>query len=72
MRHGFESAGLPKIRATADAENAASWRVMEKLGMTRQAYFRSHRVLRGERRDVVEYAILRDEFFDSIDMPSRS
>ncbi|GAB4338067.1 MAG: GNAT family N-acetyltransferase [Dehalococcoidia bacterium] len=58
----FETFGLAKIVAAADAENVASWRVMEKLGMQREAYLRSHRVLRGERRDEVRYGLLRDEF----------
>jgi RimJ/RimL family protein N-acetyltransferase len=55
----FEAYGLEKVIARADAENAASWRVMEKLGMEREALHRSHRVLRGERRDEVVYAVLR-------------
>lgn len=62
MAWAFDGFTLHKIEATADAENVASWRVMEKLGMQREGYLRSHRVLRGERRDVVYYGILRDEF----------
>jgi RimJ/RimL family protein N-acetyltransferase len=58
----FQTHRLVKIWATADAENIASWRVMEKLGMQREGYFRSHRVIRGERRDVVQYGILREEW----------
>ena len=56
--HAFGALNLQKIVATADAENIASWRVMERLGMQREGYFRSHRVLRGERRDVVQYGLL--------------
>jgi [ribosomal protein S5]-alanine N-acetyltransferase len=58
----FASHGLVRIEATADAENIGSWRVMEKLGMRREGYFRKYRTLRGEHRDVVLYAILREEF----------
>lgn len=54
--------GLAKAIAVADRENVASWRVMEKLGMTREGVFRSHRLLRGERRDMVQYGVLADEF----------
>ena len=56
---------LGKVEATADGENTGSWRVMEKLGMTREGYLRSHRVLRGQRRDVVWYGIMRDEFLQA-------
>lgn len=58
----FEAFDLAKIEATADLENVASWRVMEKLGMTREGLLRSHRILRGERRDVVYYGVARAEF----------
>lgn len=58
----FEAFDLRKVEATADAENVGSWRVMEKLGMQREGLLRSHRVLRGERRDVVYYGMLRSEF----------
>lgn len=35
LRYGFESAGLARVVGIADAENAASRRVLEKVGMTR-------------------------------------
>jgi RimJ/RimL family protein N-acetyltransferase len=35
LAYGFETLGLDRIVAVAWPENAASWRVMEKLGMTR-------------------------------------
>jgi len=34
LRFGLEDAGVPEIVAGADLENAASFRVMESLGMT--------------------------------------
>ena len=37
IRFGFEELGLARIQATADIRNTASWRVMEKLGMRREA-----------------------------------
>ena len=40
LRHGFETLGLHRIVATCQPENGASWRVMEKLGMRREAHFR--------------------------------
>ncbi len=58
----FTSYGLARVFATANAANRQSWRVMEKLGMRREALLRSHRVLRGERADEVVYGILREEW----------
>lgn len=57
----FRELGLVRIEATADSENLGSWRVMEKLGMQREGLLRRHRVLRGEHRDTVIYAILAEE-----------
>ncbi len=62
VAHGFAACALERVSALADAENAASWRVMEKLGMRREGHFRRYRPLRGERRDCVIYAVLREEW----------
>lgn len=62
MEWGFDRSGLAKVSAETDAENRQSWRVMEKLGMRREGVFRSERLRRGERRDVVWYGVLRDEW----------
>ena len=53
---------LSRVRAKADARNAASIRVMEKLGMTREALLRSDRAFRGELVDEVVYGLLRSEW----------
>ena len=58
----FRERGLAKVYAYADARNAQSLRVMEKLGMTREGVLRSHRVLREERIDEVYYGLLREEW----------
>jgi ribosomal-protein-alanine N-acetyltransferase len=63
VAYGFEELGLGRIYATADSRNEASIRVMQKLGMQREAYLRRHRFYRGEHADEVSYAILADEFF---------
>ena len=63
MGWGFEVRGLAKIYSWADARNRRSWRVMEKVGMTREGLFRSHTKSRdGRRRDDVYYGILREEW----------
>jgi len=62
MAFGFAAWELERIWATADAENEASWRVMEKCGMKREGVIRHHLLVRGAWRDSVLYAILAEEF----------
>jgi RimJ/RimL family protein N-acetyltransferase len=59
---GFTHMHLHKIIARSDALNVASWKLMEKIGMKREAHFRHHRFQKGEWRDKFEYAILKEEW----------
>ena len=59
---GFGSLGLGRIEATADIRNAASWRVMEKLGMQREGPVRMDGPVPGERVDGVRYVVRREEW----------
>ena len=59
---GFERYGLNKVCSYAALKNRRSWRVMEKLGMTREALLRSHAKLWGEYVDEVYYGVLRKEW----------
>jgi ribosomal-protein-alanine N-acetyltransferase len=64
LRYGFESLRLHRVIATCQPENAASWRVMEKLGMQREAHFRKAHLLDGETWwDEYFYAVLEEEWF---------
>ena len=58
----FAEYGLHKVWAHADVRNAASWRVMEKLGMSREGLLREHHAVRGEFGDMFSYGILRAEW----------
>jgi ribosomal-protein-alanine N-acetyltransferase len=53
---------LERVRAKADARNAPSIRVMEKLGMRREGLLRRDRLSRGELVDEVVYGLLRHEW----------
>jgi [ribosomal protein S5]-alanine N-acetyltransferase len=53
---------LARIRASADARNLASTRVLEKIGMTREGLLRSNRYDRGQPVDEVCYGMLREEW----------
>ena len=62
---GFRERSLAKISAHADLRNRRSWRVMEKLGMTREGVRRSQGkdVRPGyPRTDDVYYGLLREEW----------
>ena len=62
MDWGFTELGLAKIYAGAEGGNTQSQRVMEKVGMTREAFLRSNHIGRGGRVDQVLYGILRVEW----------
>jgi len=58
----FRQVGLHRVWATCDPRNRASYRVMEKLGMGREAHFRKDVMEKGEWRDSYLYAILAKEW----------
>jgi len=62
VRNAFEALGLRRMIATCDARNTGSWRVMEKLGMRREALFRQDVKAHDGWRDSYLYAILADEW----------
>lgn len=65
MGWAFRTFDLAKVSATADITNTGSWRVMEKLGMTREGVLKSERPSDadpGARQDVVIYSVLREEW----------
>lgn len=55
---GFRELGLHRIWASCDVENAASARVMEKLGMQREGRLRQDMNIRCRWRDSFIYAVL--------------
>ena len=64
LTHAFETLGCHRVVATCQPENLASWRVMEKLGMRREAHFRQGLYRdTGEWWDEYFYALLAEEYF---------
>ncbi len=59
---GFERYALHKVYSCADTRNRRSWRVMEKLGMTREGVLRGHRRSGDEYEDDYYYGVLREEW----------
>ena len=64
LQYGFERLHLHRIIATCQPENVASCRVMEKLGMRREAHYRKC-IRRADNRwwDEYLYALLEEEWF---------
>ncbi len=62
LEMGFAGAGLHRIYARCDARNVGSWKVMERLGMRREAHFREHALFKGAWDEELVYAILEDEW----------
>lgn len=59
---GFQGADLHRIFARCDARNDSSWRLMERLGMRREAHFREHALFKGGWDEEFVYAVLRREW----------
>lgn len=62
LRLGFEDLGLHRITGHLDARNAASARVLERLGMRREAHFVQNEIVKGEWTDELVYALTEDEW----------
>jgi ribosomal-protein-alanine N-acetyltransferase len=56
LDRAFSHLRLHRIVATCDTRNTASWRVMEKIGMRREAHLIKDKYQKGEWRDSYLYA----------------
>jgi RimJ/RimL family protein N-acetyltransferase len=64
LRLGFDQLGLHRITGRLDARNTASARVLEKLGLRREAHFVENEFIKGEWTDELVYAVLATEWRD--------
>jgi RimJ/RimL family protein N-acetyltransferase len=64
LEFGFDQLKLHRIFATCDAENVASARVLEKVGMQQEGHFRENGWVKGRWRDSLLYAILDHEWIE--------
>ena len=62
LNYVFTMLKLHRIVAITDCENAASIRLLERLGMRREGHFLQSIQNKGEWRDEYQYAILRGEW----------
>jgi ribosomal-protein-alanine N-acetyltransferase len=65
MDYGFSSLGLHRIHADTSSDNLASWRIMERLGMRREALLRDSVYEDGQWLDRYIYGMLADEWRDT-------
>jgi RimJ/RimL family protein N-acetyltransferase len=62
LRLGFEELGLHRIIARLDARNTGSVKLLERLGLRREAHFVKNEFLKGEWTDELVYAMLAEEW----------
>jgi RimJ/RimL family protein N-acetyltransferase len=67
IQYGFEHLGIHRVTAHCNPENIASWRVLEKIGMKREGYFRKNVYFHTTRdgsplwTDTYAYALLKED-----------
>ncbi len=67
IRYGFEHLGIHRVIAHCNPENITSWKVLEKIGMKREGYFRKNVFFHTQPdgsplwTDSCEYAILKED-----------
>ena len=62
LQLGFESLGLHRILGRLDARNAASAKLLERLGMRREAHILENEFVKGEWTDELQYGVLAREW----------
>ncbi|MDB5614687.1 MAG: Protein N-acetyltransferase, RimJ/RimL family [Devosia sp.] len=58
----FGPGGIHRVAARCDVRNERSWRLMERLGMRREAHFREHALFKSQWDEEFIYAILQQEW----------
>ncbi|RST59994.1 N-acetyltransferase [Siminovitchia terrae] len=65
IAYAFETLNLHRVVATCQPENTASYRVMEKIGMRREGFFKQCIPYKDTWWDEYSYAILQPEYNDT-------
>ena len=60
-KFAFDHLALERLSLTTEPDNIASQRVAEKIGAIQEATLRNYAYLHGEQKDVLLYAVLKDE-----------
>lgn len=59
IRYGFDALNLNRLEADIDPRNAASARVLEKLGFRKEGYMPERWIVFGEFADTINYGLLK-------------
>lgn len=62
LRMAFEQYDFHRVIGLCNGNNGSSMRLMERLGMRREAFFVQGEMLKGERADLAVYAMLAEEW----------
>ncbi|MFF2747101.1 GNAT family N-acetyltransferase [Kitasatospora sp. NPDC058048] len=62
LRLAFERYGFHRVVGMCNGDNVSSMRLMERLGMRREAFFVQGEMLKGQRADLAVYAMLGTEW----------
>lgn len=65
LEFGFSTLKFHRISATCFPGNLGSKRLLEKVGLKQEGYFREELYVRGQWRDSLLFSILENEYFDS-------
>ncbi len=65
IEFGFETLNLHRIFATCDLRNVGSYKVLEKIGMTKEGRIREDLLLKDGWRDSLLYSILEQEWIST-------
>jgi len=68
LQYGFTGLSLDRITATSILWNAASARVLEKSGFSKEGVLRGHVLKNGLFTDIVVWGLLREEFMNTRDL----
>jgi RimJ/RimL family protein N-acetyltransferase len=72
LQWAFDALGMNRVQAETDTRNAASARVLEKLGFVREGTLREDCVVNGEVSDSWVYGLIRKQWQPSLDpVPAR-
>lgn len=61
LNYGFSTMGLHSVEANVNPNNAASIRLLERLGFVREAYFRENYFYNGQFLDSAIYSLIHNE-----------
>lgn len=68
LKHAFESLNMFRVYSGTTEKNIGAQKLMEGLGMIKEGVRRKHIYRNGEYHDIIEYGLLRDEFYRKFDL----